>query len=211
MKNEENINTDSSNMQELDQMRQQMALLKHSLDRQLVVSDKLMRQSMKGKLQWIKRMVWFEIIIAPFLIVFFALMATRLGLSMGPVVMLALMLAVSVTADYVINIKRAPDFMAGTLVETQKRLLSMKRLRMWAFAVELPLSLIWAAWFIIDMYMRLPVDHVIDTAHSAALAGGIVGGSIGLVAGLVAAVVILRKMQKTNDSIIDQIKDLGGD
>ena len=29
MKNEENINTDSSNMQELDQMRQQMALLKH--------------------------------------------------------------------------------------------------------------------------------------------------------------------------------------
>lgn len=211
MKNEENINTDSSNMQELDQMRQQMALLKHSLDRQLVVSDKLMRQSMKGKLQWIKQMVWFEIIATPLLIIFFVIEAMQLELSMGPVVMLAVILAVSVTADYIINVKRAPDFMEGTLVATQEQLLSMKRLRMWSFAINLPLSLIWAAWFIIDMYMRLPVDHVIDTAHSAALTGGIVGGSIGLVAGLVVAVVILRKMQKTNDSIIDQIKDLGGD
>ena len=205
MKNEENINADSSNMQELDQMRQQMALLKHSLDRQLVVSDKLMRQSMKGKLQWIKQ------IATPLLILFFVIEAMQLELSMGPVVMLAVILAVSVTADYIINVKRAPDFMAGTLVATQEQLLSMKRLRMWSFAINLPLSLIWAAWFIIDMYMRLPVDHVIDTAHSAALTGGIVGGSIGLVAGLVVAVVIVRKMQKTNDSIIDQLKDLGGD
>lgn len=198
----------NSNMQDIDQMRQQMALLKQRLDRQLVVSDKLMRQSMKGKMQWIKRMVWFEIIIAPFLIVFFALMATRLGLSMGPVVMLALMLAVSVTADYVINIKRAPDFMAGTLVETQKRLLSMKRLRMWAFAVELPLCLVWAAWLIADMYLHLPAGSALAGAHSSALAGGIVGGCIGFVAGLAAAVFTVRKMQKTNDAILSQIKDL---
>lgn len=57
---ENNINN------ELEQMRQQMQLLRKKLDRQEIINDKMMRLSVKSKMSWIRRFVYLEFLLLPF-------------------------------------------------------------------------------------------------------------------------------------------------
>ena len=57
----ENIN--EHNMNELEAMRSQMQLLKQKLDNQEIVNDQLLRNAMKGKMSWINKYIWFELLV----------------------------------------------------------------------------------------------------------------------------------------------------
>ena len=56
-----NINNDL----QLQEMRQQMTELKQQLDRQQIVNEQLLRQSMTSKMSWIKRYIWVEAAMIP--------------------------------------------------------------------------------------------------------------------------------------------------
>ena len=56
-------NSNLNKMNELEAMREQMQLLKQKLDNQEIVSDQLLRKAMSGKMSWIKKYIWFELLV----------------------------------------------------------------------------------------------------------------------------------------------------
>ena len=62
------METNNNNINELEQLREQMSIFKDKLNKQQIINDQLVRNTMKSKLSWIKSFVWGEIIIIPILL-----------------------------------------------------------------------------------------------------------------------------------------------
>lgn len=194
---ERTMNTDL----QLDDLRQQMVSLRQQLDRQEIINDNLLRQSMSNKMSWIKRFVWFEMGLVPCILVIMALVHFMLGLSWWPFTFLAVMLVVSVSADYHINMVNTDRLFAGNLVETSQKLIRMKRQRIWGYAVGMVAFVIWLLWLLYELKQVGPFDS--DFMNGFAR-GGFVGGIIGSILGFV----IFRRMQRTNDELLNSIDQL---
>lgn len=189
---------------ELEVMRHQLAILNKKLESQEIVNDRLMREAMKNKMSWIRKLVWLEMIVVPFLILFFLGLTVACDLSFGPTIFMSVMLIANTIADYKINMIADSNFLEGNLAETALRLTKMKRRRMINEMIGIPLAFIWVVWFLYDIYTNMPSDGV---WHSA-LYGGFIGGIIGGVLGFALGITTFRKMQKTNDEVIRQINEL---
>lgn len=197
-----NINND----QQLEQMRQQMTELKQQLDRQEIVNEQLLRQSMTSKMSWIKRYVWLEIALIPIVLLILAPIHAILGLSWWLYGFLAVMLVVDVAADWRINRVDRNQLLTGNLVEASRRLTAMKRQRAWAFVLGIVGVVIWIAWFLFELKLAQGIQAN-DFLNGFAM-GGFFGGIIGGVIGLVVAIIIFYKMQRTNDEVLAQIDQL---
>lgn len=193
---------------ELQQLKSQMEILRAKLDRQQIVNDNLLRRSMTGKMSWIKKYVWFEIIITPFLLLFFFELHNGLGLSWWLYGFLAALLVVDVTMDWRINRYSPSRLMQGSLVEAAHHFTRMKRRRAVSMAVMLPLTIVWVVWFVFEL-LRVARDSgtAPDIARGFAY-GALVGAIIGGIVGLIFAVYIFRKMQRTNDDILATLHEL---
>lgn len=197
-----NINND----QQLEQMRQQMTELKQQLDRQEIVNEQLLRQSMTSKMSWIKRYVWLEIAFIPIVLLILAPIHAMLGLSWWLYGFLAVMLVVDVAADWRINRVDRNQLLTGNLVEASRRLTAMKRQRAWAFVLGIVGVVIWIAWFLFELKLAQGIQA--NDFLNGFAQGGLVGGIIGAVIGLIAAIIIFNKMQRTNDEVLAQIDQL---
>ena len=196
-----------NNMTELEQMREQMAAFKSRLDKQQIINEQLVRTSMGSKLSWIKKFVWGEIIAVPILLIIMALFHAGNGLSWWLYGFLALGLIADATGDYIINRIPKSQLLSGDLVETSKRLAEMKKQRTSWFVAGVIFLVIWLVWFCIEVAMRLDcgctLPHhgtVVAIMIGAIVVGGLIGGVI--------AWLILRKMQRTNNQLIEQIEQI---
>ncbi len=197
-----NINNDL----QLEQMRQQMTELKQQLDRQEIVNEQLLRQSMTSKMSWIKRYIWLEMALIPILLLILAPIHAMLGLSWWLYGFLAVMLVVDVAADWRINHVDRNQLLTGNLVEASRRLTLMKKQRAWSFALGILVVIIWIVWFLYELQCASGMQSS-DFLNGFAM-GGFFGGIIGGVIGLVVAIIIFYKMQRTNDEVLAQIDQL---
>lgn len=197
-----NINNDL----QLEQMRQQMTELKQQLDKQQIVNEQLLRQSMTSKMSWIKRYIWLEMALIPILLLILAPIHAMLGLSWWLYGFLAVMLVVDVAADWRINHVDRNQLLTGNLVEASRRLTLMKKQRAWSFALGILGVVIWIVWFLYELQCASGMQSS-DFLNGFAM-GGFFGGIIGGVIGLVVAIIIFYKMQRTNDEVLAQIDQL---
>ena len=197
-----NINNDL----QLQQMRQQMTELKQQLDKQQIVNEQLLRQSMTSKMSWIKRYIWLEMALIPILLLILAPIHAMLGLSWWLYGFLAVMLVVDVAADWRINHVDRNQLLTGNLVEASRRLTLMKKQRAWSFALGILGVIIWIVWFLYELQCASGMQSS-DFLNGFAM-GGFFGGIIGGVIGLIVAIIIFYKMQRTNDEVLAQIDQL---
>ncbi len=196
-----------NNMTELEQMREQMAAFKSRLDKQQIINEQLVRTSMGSKLSWIKKFVWGEIIVVPILLIIMALFHAGNGLSWWLYGFLALGLIADATGDYIINRIPKSQLLSGDLVETSKRLVQMKKQRTSWFVAGVIFLVIWLVWFCIEIAMRL--DCGCTLPHHGTVVAIMIGAIVvGALIGGVIAWLILRKMQRTNNQLIEQIEQI---
>ncbi len=196
-----------NNMTELEQMREQMAAFKSRLDKQQIINEQLVRTSMGSKLSWIKKFVWGEIIAVPILLIIMALFHAGNGLSWWLYGFLALGLIADATGDYIINRIPKSQLLSGDLVETSKRLIQMKKQRTSWFVAGVIFLVIWLVWFCIEIAMRL--DCGCTLPHHGTVVAIMIGAIVvGALIGGVIAWLILRKMQRTNNQLIEQIEQI---
>ena len=199
----ENNNTNN----ELELLRQQMNVLKEKLDAQEIVNDRLVAKSMRKEMSWIKKYIYVQFALIPFVALIWVGVKYILGLSWWNYSFLMLVCVISVYVDYVINVKALSnaDYHKNNLIETARKLVKMKRQRTIQMIVEILLLILWLIWTILE------VNSVQSTAtglRQSLLQGGIIGGYIGGVIGIIVAFVIFYKMQRTNDRMIEQIDDM---
>lgn len=199
----ENNNTNN----ELELLRQQMNVLKEKLDAQEIVNDRLVAKSMRKEMSWIKKYIYVQFALIPFVALIWVGVKYILGLSWWNYSFLMLVCVISVYVDYVINVKALSnaDYHKNNLIETARKLVKMKRQRTIQMIVEILLLILWLIWTFLE------VNSAQSTAtglRQSLLQGGIIGGYIGGVIGLIVAFVIFYKMQRTNDRMIEQIDDM---
>ena len=192
---------------ELAELKSQMENLKKQLSDQEIINDKLIRESMKKKMSWIKKYIIFEVCLMPLII--FAWLGIRYycHLSWANYFFMIILCFVSIIVDYYININsiKDDDYNRNNLVETIKKLTKMKRQRAIQMVIQMPLLVCWILWAGVEAYNALP--GIANEFQQGFIQGGIIGGAIGGVIGIIFAVSLYFKMQRTNDEIINQINE----
>ena len=189
--------TNKENINELEAMRSQFDILKNKLNNQDIINDQLLRNAMSEKMSWIMKYVWFELLVLLPLcaLSFYGMRLLIPGLPLAPMVCILLLVAISIALDFYFNRTSENDWNTENLVTTGRKLIIMKRLRWTQVAVSMPIAILLFFWYASGFEGE--EAEVINI-------GMIVGGVIGAIVGLV----ILVKMNRTNDALISQIREL---
>ncbi len=190
-------------MDELNTLKEEMAALKRSLDKEQIVNDKLMRTVMRQKASWLNHFVTVEFIMIPFIWLIFAGACAFFHISQWYAISFVILALLDVLAD--LRTFRIPPkvFTTCTMLEVRRMLIRQKRERFIHICIAIPLAIIWVTLLlnaIATASQPLVPDHVVNIA-------GVVGGIVGGVIGAIVVLIIYRKAQKTNDHLIEEIPD----
>lgn len=196
-------------MEELEIMRLQLESMKEQLRSQHIVNESLMRKVMKGKASWMNTLVKAEIICVPITWILFAAICVFYDMSQWYASLFLIMAAVDTYIDWY-TVRIPPSFF-GTLsmLDLKKYLLKQKKWRFWQVCIMSPLCLIWMIAFFYAMgsnsssLISGEFSDVVEAAKTGGLAGGILSG----VVGVVVMIILFRRMQRTNDTLISDIND----
>lgn len=197
----------NSDFNELEQLREQMNSFKNRLDKQQIINERLVRNSMGSKMSWIKNFVWIEIIIVPIILFIMAGFHASAGLSWWLFGFLAAGLIIDATGDFIINRIPKGQLLSDDLVATSQRLMKMKKQRTKWFIAGMIFMIIWLVWFILEIVLRLDCKDQLPN-YNIVVAIMVISIVVGALIGGFVAWLIFRKMQKTNNQIIEQINQV---
>ena len=197
----------NSDFNELEQLREQMNSFKNRLDKQQIINERLVRNSMGSKMSWIKNFVWIEIIIVPIILFIMAGFHASAGLSWWLFGFLAAGLIIDATGDFIINRIPKSQLLSDDLVATSQRLMKMKKQRTKWFIAGMIFMIIWLVWFILEIVLRLDCKDQLPN-YNIVVAIIVISIVVGALIGGFVAWLIFRKMQKTNNQIIEQINQV---
>lgn len=180
-------------MDELDILKEEMVNLKHMLDREQIVNDRLLRTVMKQKTSWLNTFVKSEIIILPIAYLIFVAACVLFDISQWFAFSFLILGLADVVADFRTFRIPAKIFSTCSMMEVRKKLEKQKKERSIHMCIAVPLALTWLVVFAMQIFEE-------GTPESyAAISGGVIGGIIGAIT----VIIIYRKAQKTSDTVIE--------
>ena len=184
---------------ELEEMRQQMAILKDKLDDQTIVNDRFICRSIKNGVNTINRRYLVIGIIALALIpygywAFVMLGGLSVALWLASCVMMLLVVGFMI---YNSKDMRDSGLMNNNLLDVKRKVaVAKKRDGNWLW-IGIPMALAWGAWAIYEMSQQMGDNEYIVPC---CIVGVLVGALIGLK--------VHFKTQRHYSDIIEQIEDL---
>jgi hypothetical protein len=150
-----------NNLQELEELRSQVAEFKNRIEKQEIVSRHLLNEAMKGHVSWIKHMsIWGGILdFALVPLVIYALHSI-VGVSWPPVIFICLVLVVEGIFNFWnVSTIRDKHLVADDVLSAQQRLTTFKRReKLYTFGV-LPFILIFFVWLLFDVYHGTDIPY----------------------------------------------------
>ena len=206
---------ENNTMMELEQMREQMQVLRNKLDTQEIVNEKLVKNSVKSKMSWIKKFVYFELLLVPFTALLMYGLKEVFNLSWFCYAFIVVLCVIDAVWDYRINVAALDleKVEKHNLSDTLQKLIAMKQMRAKAFFIIMLLSIPLFMWTSIEMWQNIStstitfIDDMPTNIVYIGACAGLVGGIIGFFVGIYISIRIYRKMQTTNDELIAQIED----
>ena len=186
---------------DLENMRQQMTMLKNKLNQQEIVNDRLIRHSMKKTAGNISRRYYFIMALCLLMIPYSYWAFVRLnGFSIPFWIFTCIVMLVSFGGTFY-NSRKLNDsnMMTNNLVDVRRRMASGKKFDAnWLF-LGIPLAIVFLGWFMYESYL----------IHGEAFSNGLfwagcIGGAIGAIWGFS----LHFKTQRQYQEIIDQIEDI---
>ena len=189
------------NTTELNEMKEQISLLRRKLEKETIVNEKLIRSSMRDKLKAVKRRSY---ILCAVVIGACPLWATPIfdfhSIWFIGVTIAFLFIAVAYEI-YCNQLLSTQNYVNGNLIDEARKLNRYKQLsRQWHW-FSIPFLFIWLSWFVYE------ATSVGDFHANNILIGGLIGGTIGGVIGWR----IYRKGQNAVSEVIEQIEELTGE
>lgn len=187
---------------ELEEMRSQIGILKEKLEKQNIVNERHIRNSMKSNMSSINKTVTVTIFVGIFALVYCTWFFWQQGCSLAFVISTGIMLAVCLGLTIVqrVNLGRT-DFSKGNLVETAQNLSKIKAHYQDWHKIAIPMIVIWFGWMIYEMTGILGFEGPMAIGFfCGAAVGGIIGGIIGFR--------INRKIVRKTSEILEQIEEL---
>ena len=144
----------NNNLQELEELRSQVAEFKNRVEQQEIVSRRLLKEAMKGHVSWIKQMsIWGsvgELVILPLLV--YALRSI-VGVSWLPIIAIGLMLVCEAVFNFWnVSSIRDKHLAVDDVLSVQQRLITFKRReKLYTYGI-LPFIFLWVVWLLFDVY-----------------------------------------------------------
>ena len=187
---------------ELQEMKKQLAILSQKLEKETIVNERLIRQSMKNKASSIRRVAIFHTLFSLFLIPYFIWIAPHdLNISTGLCYFTCFFMVLSLACDYYIHTRFRPKkFVQGNLLEIQKDTLMMKKIYLdWIKFIGLPFIVVFICWFIHDIRLAYPNEELNYIYY---------GIGFGILIGSIVGTISFRKIQRTANEILEQIEEM---
>ncbi len=184
---------------ELEDMRQQLANLKHKLDTQEIINDRLFRKTLSAKVSAIHRHRNKVIILGVIAILFNIPLLLKMGFSIYLAVYTLLMLCFSVatTIHYHSEMENS-NLSSDDLLTTAKKLKTLKIKYNRFYWISIPMVTVYLGWILYEMSILFDAE----TAKYM-IAGAIFGGIIGAIAG----VSMNRRLIRMCDDLISDIEN----
>ena len=191
--------TEINNMTELEEMRNQLLLLKQEVGRQEIVNEKLMRTVTSRRLSKINKEGRVSAILSLIIVPAITLNLYHMGLSIAFTIITVLFMLVGAGFSFYRRRGINPsDVINGNLVETKKKMLRYKKLcNRWLFGV-IPFLVVWFVWFILEL-----VGQTGDF-----FSGAILGGCVGAALGTICGTIYYKKSKANLNSAIEEINEL---
>lgn len=187
--------------QELEEMRSQIDILKNQLEKQVIVNDSHIRNSMKSKASDINRTVGATIFLGVIALIYCTWFFYSQGLSLLFVIATAIMLATCIILTIAQKAALGKlDFSSDNIVETAKILGKIKTHYSEWHRIAIPMILIWFGWLIYEVISTLGPSPMTIGFCCGAFIGGILGGIMGFR--------INRKVVRKASEILSQIAEL---
>ena len=193
-------------MNELEDLRQQIKALKEKVDQQGRLNEELVKKAIQGKMKGLQRTLLRYYLVLGIFVPFILWNFIKSGFTPLFIIFTFLIFAGSFTADYLINRINIRQ-MTDDLMETAHKLMEMKKNRKTQLTVGLCGLAIWIPWYFYEIYKS--AQPVVGEADMGAFmtmvaigmfVGCAIGGAIGLY--------FYRKLQRTNDEMLNQINEL---
>ena len=192
---ETNIHTEEH---QIEEMRQQIALLKAKLENETIITDKMIRSTIKQKMEKINGNTIFSYIACLFVITFGSAVLYDISHSYLFIIVTIVYMLTCAIATFLIHRNVRKDDVNGDLFTVAQKMKKVKKqYHDWIY-FALPTVILWFGWLCWLIYQRNPesTDYYMIIGL---VVGGVAGGFIG------------RKMNKrvinTCDEIINQIEE----
>ena len=191
---------------ELEEMRQQLGILKEKIDGQKLINDKLIRQSMLNKMSFMKKYTWVSFLVLLFIYYVYNDIRITFNLSWWFYGATVIFMTFSVCFDAYINRFNKESFLNGDLIATSLQMQRMKKLRKRSLLYGIFFMTIWVSCFVIELYNGSGAAN--GGENTSMFYGMLVGGGVGLIAGVAIGIWLYLRMQRINSDIISQIEEL---
>ena len=187
--------------QELEEMRSQVAILKHKLDKQAIISDAHIRNSMTSKRSDMTRIIAATIFIGALSMPYCTWIFCKYGFSLYFIIASDIMLAVciGITIKQRFTLKNL-DFTQGNLVDVAEKLNKVKTHYHEWIKIALPMILIWVSWLAYEILTKMEPSPMQMGFLSGSAVGVILGGFFGYR--------INRKIVRKSTEILKEIQEL---
>lgn len=190
-------------LQELEQMRSQVDILKRKLEKQAIISDRHIRNSMKSKQSEMTKIIACTIFIGALSLPYCIWIFYKFGFSLLFIVATGLMLAVclGITIKQRFSLKSF-DFTQDNLVDVATKLNKVKTHYHEWIKIALPMILLWTSWLAYEGITRMEPSPI--------QMGFLTGIGVGVILGGIVGYRINRKIVSKSTEILEHIKELQG-
>ena len=189
---------DAREKMELDELREQVALLKYKLQHQKIVSERAISEAAQKGIGKLNTAGTISMVLGVFATVWCTIMIHQMGFSLAFVIGTAIFLGVTALATIYTHCSLRPiDVAHGNLVEIMQKLIRFRKIYSYWHFYSIPALLVWCFFLYYD------ASHMLSDA-TPFLIGGAVGGVFGSAMGLKRYFKIMRE----TDSIIAKINEL---
>ena len=182
----------------IEDMRQQISLLKEKLENENIVNDTLLRSSMRQRLGTIRRSQVIEYLCALYVIVFVSVSFRMIGLDWWFIIVTIALMIVCMGMNFLIHREfNRQDLYSDDLLTVAKNMKQLKHRYIQYLYISFPIMLGWFALLVFQMK-----DNLAEEAFMFMTIGVCVGLLIGIAIGLY----MTYKNRKACDDIIRQIE-----
>ena len=193
----------NNEINEILEMREQLATLKKQLDTQEIINDRLLKEAMSGKLSRINsQAIWIGVICLIMMPLGY-LNFQRIGHSTAFCVATSALFFICFVAMFLSHYRlRKRDIYSGDLVTVYTEVARMRKIyKSWHYW-SIPMLIVWFGWMEYEIYINLANEDIY--ALIGVSIGGIVGGIIGGIIGLR----IHKRALRTAEDLLRQIEEL---
>ena len=193
----------NNEINEILEMREQLATLKKQLDTQEIINDRLLKEAMSGKLSRINgQAIWIGVICLIMMPLGY-LNFQRIGHSTAFCIATSALFFICFVAMFLSHYRlRKRDIYSGDLVTVYTEVARMRKIyKSWHYW-SIPMLIVWFGWMEYEVYLNMAQEDftLLLTISCSAIFGGLIGGIIGLR--------IHKRTLRTAEDLLRQIEEL---